>query len=246
MEIKLINVNKEYQLGETKVQALRNINFTVSATDFITIAGPSGSGKTTLLNMLGCIDTPTQGSVTFDGVASSTLDLVAQAALRNTKIGIIFQAFNLMPVLDVYENIELPTLIGKKPQKSKDTREWIMHLIEAVGLSDRIHHRPDQLSGGQRQRVAIARALVNRPQLVLADEPTANLDSNTSFRILELVKNLNRTENTAFVFSTHDEDIIKQCDTVIKMRDGAIVENSGGVVAPVNRAPVNVKVFDHA
>lgn len=225
MEIKLTNVSKEYDLGATKVHALRDINFAVNADDFITIAGPSGSGKTTILNMLGCLDTPTSGTVTFDGVDSSKLDLKEQALLRNEKIGIIFQSFNLVPVLSVYENIELPTLIGEKPQKRKDTKEWIMHLIESVGLQDRVHHKPEELSGGQRQRVAIARALVNRPQLVLADEPTANLDSVTSLRILELMRQLNKDESTAFVFSTHDPEIIEHCDTVVKMRDGAILSS---------------------
>lgn len=225
MEIKLTNVSKEYDLGATKVHALKDINFTVDSNDFITIAGPSGSGKTTILNMLGCLDTPTSGSVTFDGVDSGNLDLTQQALLRNEKIGIIFQSFNLVPVLSVYENIELPTLIGAKPQKRKDSKDWIMHLIESVGLSDRVDHKPEELSGGQRQRVAIARALVNRPQLVLADEPTANLDSVTSLRILELMRQLNKDENTAFVFSTHDPDIIEHCDAVVRMRDGMILSS---------------------
>jgi len=232
MEIKLTNVSKAYDLGATKVNALQDINFTVDSNDFITIAGPSGSGKTTILNMLGCLDTPTTGSVTFDGVDSGKLDLTQQALLRNEKIGIIFQSFNLVPVLSVFENIELPTVIGEKPKKRKETKDWIMHLIQSVGLGDRVDHKPEELSGGQRQRVAIARALVNRPQLVLADEPTANLDSATSMKILDLMRELNRNEKTAFVFSTHDPEIIELCDTVVRMRDGRIIAD----VEPLQRS----------
>lgn len=224
MEIKLTNVSKEYSLGATTVTALKNINLTVKSGEFITFAGPSGSGKTSMLNMLACLDTPSNGVVTFDGVDAKTLDLTARAYLRNEKIGMIFQSFNLMPVLNVYENIELPTLIGKKPKKKKETRDWIMHLINSVGLEDRLKHKPEELSGGQRQRVAIARALVNRPELVLADEPTANLDSTTSMKILELMRQLNRDEKCGFVFSTHDPDIVSQCETVIRMRDGEVID----------------------
>jgi len=232
MKIKLTNVSKEYDLGATKVQALKDINFTVESNDFITIAGPSGSGKTSILNMLGCLDTPTAGSVTFDGVDSSKLDLTKQALLRNEKIGIIFQSFNLVPVLSVFENIELPTVIGDKPKKRKETKDWIMHLIQSVGLDDRVDHKPEELSGGQRQRVAIARALVNRPQLVLADEPTANLDSVTSMMILDLMRELNKKENTAFVFSTHDPEIIELCDSVVRMRDGKIISEADASKRP--------------
>jgi len=223
MEIKLTNVSKEYALGNTQVVALKNINLTVRSGDFITFAGPSGSGKTTMLNMLACLDTPSNGVVTFDGIDASSLNLTDRAYLRNEKIGMIFQSFNLMPVLNVYENIELPTLIGKKNKKRSETRDWIMHLISSVGLEDRIKHKPEELSGGQRQRVAIARALVNRPELVLADEPTANLDSATSLKILDLMRQLNRDEKCGFVFSTHDPDIVRHCESVFRMRDGEIV-----------------------
>jgi len=223
MEIKLANVSKEYDLGAAKVMALKNINLTVHSGDFITFAGPSGSGKTSILNMLACLDTPSNGVVTFDGEDANSLDLTARAHMRNEQIGMIFQSFNLMPVLNVYENIELPTLIGKKQKKRNETRDWIMHLITCVGLEDRVKHKPEELSGGQRQRVAIARALVNRPELVLADEPTANLDSATSVKILELMRQLNRDEKCGFVFSTHDPDIVRQCESVIRMRDGEII-----------------------
>lgn len=223
MEIVLKQVKKEYTLGKTTVAALKGVDFRVQAQDFITIAGPSGSGKTSMLNMLGCLDTPLSGEVLFDGVSVQTLDMNARAVLRNEKIGYIFQSFNLMPVFNVYENIELPARIGGRKQDVKQLRAWIMHLVEAVGLSDRVTHRPDELSGGQRQRVAIARALVNKPQLVLADEPTANLDADTAQRILELLRELNQKEKTALVFSTHDQDIIDQCDRVVRMKSGNII-----------------------
>ncbi len=222
MEIALNNVRKDYTLGKTQVEALRGVNLIVKDGDFITIAGPSGSGKTTLLNMLGCLDTCQSGEVLFDGVNANTLSATERAYLRNEKIGYVFQSFNLMPVLNVYENVELPARIGRRREASGPLRDWIMHLIEEVGLSDRVDHRPDELSGGQRQRVAIARALVNKPKLVLADEPTANLDSETAARILDLMRAINRDEQTALVFSTHDQDIIKHCDYVLRMRDGLL------------------------
>lgn len=226
MEIKLTNVSKEYTLGKTVVSALKNVNFKVQKRDFLTIAGPSGSGKTSLLNLLGCLDTPSKGQVLFDGIDVATLSRTKLAELRNDKIGFIFQSFNLMPVLNVFENIELPARIGNGSKMApKELKEWILHLIHAVGLSDRIKHKPEELSGGQRQRVAIARALVNKPSIILADEPTANLDSITAQSILDLLKKLNREENTALVFSTHDVEIIEQCDRVIRMRSGEIVDS---------------------
>ncbi|MFT6099132.1 MAG: putative ABC transport system ATP-binding protein [Arenicella sp.] len=222
METILNKVDKEYSLGNTKVKALNGVDLIIKSQDFITVAGPSGSGKTTLLNMLGCLDTPCSGEVLFDGVNSNSLSLSERAHLRNEKVGFIFQSFNLMPVLNVYENIELPAKIGRKKQSDKELQEWIMHLVDSVGLADRVKHRPDELSGGQRQRVAIARALVNKPELVLADEPTANLDSNTGMRILDLMRKLNQEEQTAFVFSTHDQDVIDLCDHVVRMKNGSI------------------------
>jgi putative ABC transport system ATP-binding protein len=222
VETILNKVDKEYSLGNTKVKALNGVDLIIKSQDFITVAGPSGSGKTTLLNMLGCLDTPCSGEVLFDGVNSNSLSLSERAHLRNEKVGFIFQSFNLMPVLNVYENIELPAKIGRKKQSNIELQEWIMHLVDSVGLADRVKHRPDELSGGQRQRVAIARALVNKPELVLADEPTANLDSNTGMRILDLMRKLNQEEKTAFVFSTHDPDVIDLCDHVVRMKNGSI------------------------
>ncbi|MFN7571014.1 MAG: ABC transporter ATP-binding protein [Betaproteobacteria bacterium] len=223
MEIVLNNVHKRYALGKTEVQALRGVSLRVQAQDFLTLAGPSGSGKTSILNMLGCLDTPQEGEVLFDGVNVGRLSATERAHLRNETIGYIFQSFNLMPVLNVYENVELPARIGRGRPDEKRLREWVLHLIDAVGLADRVHHRPDELSGGQRQRVAIARALTNHPQLLLADEPTANLDSETALKILELLRKVNREEKTALVFSTHDPEISEHCDHVLRMRDGQLV-----------------------
>lgn len=223
MEILLRNVFKEYPLGKSKVEALKGINYQIKSRDFLTFAGPSGSGKTSLLNLIGCLDSPSSGEVLFDGVDVKTLDLTKRAYLRNEKIGFIFQSFNLVPVLNVYENIELPARIGRKRENGKALKEWIMHLVAAVGLDDRIKHRPDELSGGQRQRVAIARALVNRPELVLADEPTANLDSDTALKILDLMRKLNTEEKTTFIFSTHDQDIIDRCDRVVRLKNGQLL-----------------------
>ncbi len=223
MEVVLSEVKKEYTMGKTKVEALRGIDLTVKSGDFITIAGPSGSGKTSLLNIIGCLDTRFGGKGSFGGIDIKSLNLTEQAILRNEKIGYIFQSFNLLPVLNVYENIELPAKIGRKRNNGKGLRDWIMHLIDMVGLMDRINHKPEELSGGQRQRVAIARALVNKPQLVLADEPTANLDSETAIKILELMRKLNTEENTTFVFSTHDQDIIELCDPVVRIKSGLIL-----------------------
>jgi putative ABC transport system ATP-binding protein len=223
MLVELNNVKKEYSLGKAKVQALRGITLNINRGDFITIAGPSGSGKTTLLNLVGCLDTPTEGTVFFDGVDISTLDLTQRAYLRNEKIGFIFQSFNLIPVLNVYENVELPVRVGRRKASGRELKDWIMHLIEAVGLADRIKHKPEELSGGQRQRVAVARALVNKPHLVLADEPTGNLDSETAVKILDIMRKLNQEAKTTFLFSTHDQEIIQRCDSVVRIKDGHLV-----------------------
>jgi putative ABC transport system ATP-binding protein len=223
MDIVLRNVKKQYPLGKATVRALNGIDFRVPPRAFITVAGPSGSGKTTLLNLIGCLDTASEGTVLLDDVDVKRLGPTQRAYLRNEKIGFIFQSFNLIPVLDVYENVELPARVGRRKKNGAALRDWIMHLIEAVGLEDRIKHRPEELSGGQRQRVAIARALVNRPELVLADEPTANLDSDTAMTILDLMRRLNAEERTTFVFSTHDPDIIERCDSVVRIKDGLLV-----------------------
>jgi len=225
--IEMKNIKKDYPLGETVVHALRGIDLSVEEGGFISIVGPSGSGKTTLLNLIGCIDTPTEGSVKIGGEEITTLDDTDLTNIRLFKVGFIFQTFNLIPVLNLIENVEFPLLLMKENRLTKEEiRERARQCVEEVGLKEFIDHRPAELSGGQRQRVAIARALVTKPQLVLADEPTANLDSETGASILTLMKQLNKTEKTTFIFSTHDPDVLKYATDVVKIRDGLIVDKT--------------------
>jgi putative ABC transport system ATP-binding protein len=222
-------VVKNYMLGKVEVPAIKGIDLSIEKGDFVSIAGPSGSGKTTILNLIGCIDTPTSGTVEINGQVTSGLKDKQITALRHQTIGFIFQSFNLIPVLNIYENVEFPLLLGKSEMSKKEKEDWIDYLIEEVGLGDRKKHRPNELSGGQRQRVAIARALVTKPEIVLADEPTANLDTETSVRIVELMKTINEHEKTTFIFSTHDPMIVEHVDNVVRLRDGIIerVERGG-------------------
>jgi putative ABC transport system ATP-binding protein len=224
--VELENVRKIYYLGKTEVHALRGVSFSIEKGDFVSIVGPSGSGKSTILNLIGCIDQPTEGLVKINGTVTEGLTDRELTNLRHKTVGFIFQSFNLIPVLNVYENIEFPLLLGKDRPGKKEMREWIMYLIEAVGLADHVHHRSNELSGGQRQRVAIARALATKPEIVLADEPTANLDSKTGQSIIELMKRMNAELNTTFIFSTHDTTIMSIADHVIRLLDGQVVENS--------------------
>ena len=221
--VELEGVRKEYLLGKTKVEALRGVDLKIEKGEFLAIAGPSGSGKSTMLNMFGCIDTPTAGVVRVDGQDISKLSNKELTRYRREKIGFIFQSFNLIPVLDVYENIEFPLLLGKTLSK-KERRERVMRFIEEVGLSERIKNKPAELSGGQRQRVAIARALVSRPLIVLADEPTANLDSATGVKIVELMRKINEEDQTTFIFSTHDGHIMREARKIVRILDGRIVD----------------------
>jgi len=225
--VRLDDVHKRYALGKTEVLALQGVSFDILKGDFISIAGPSGSGKTTVLNLIGCVDTASSGSVTILGQRTDSLGDEKLTALRHKGIGFIFQTFNLIPVLNIRENVELPALLdGSDLDMPKNERqEWVDHLIESVGLADRMKHKPAELSGGQRQRIAIARALVMRPPIVLADEPTANLDSATGESILALMKRMNREFGTTFIFSTHDQGIVDIADHVIRLKDGKIVEN---------------------
>lgn len=220
--VRLKDVIKTYPLGKTEVRAVRGVTFDIHRGDFISIAGPSGSGKSTILNMIGCIDTPTEGSVELNGHVTSVLSDPEITELRHKFIGFIFQSFNLIPVLNVYENIEFPLLLGKTIIPVAERRQWVDYLIEEVGLTDWARHRPNELSGGQRQRVAIARALATRPQLVLADEPTANLDSETSEAIINLMKKINKDMDTTFIFSTHDQSIVSIAEHIIRLKDGLI------------------------
>jgi putative ABC transport system ATP-binding protein len=223
--IQLKDVRKVYPLGKTSVEAVRGVSFAIEKGDFISIAGPSGSGKSTILNMIGCIDTPTSGTVEIEGKSTSGLTDRTLTQLRHDVIGFIFQSFNLIPVLDVYENIEFPLLMGAAGIPKAERRQWVDSLIAEVGLEQWRNHKPNELSGGQRQRVAIARALVAKPNIVLADEPTANLDSKTGEQIIALMKKINRELATTFIFSTHDPTIVGIADHVIRLHDGEVVEN---------------------
>jgi len=220
--VSLKEVKKTYPLGKTEVHAVNGVSFDIVRGDFISIAGPSGSGKSTILNMIGCIDVPTAGTVELNGQITSRLTDREITELRHKFVGFIFQSFNLIPVLNVYENIEFPLLLGKNTVEPKQRREWTEYLIEEVGLTDWAKHRPNELSGGQRQRVAIARSLATKPELVLADEPTANLDSETSESIIGLMKKINKEMNTTFIFSTHDPTIMDLAEHIIKLKDGLI------------------------
>lgn len=221
--IEIKNLKKDYQLGKTTVNAVRGIDFSVEEGDFLSVIGPSGSGKTTLLNIIGCIDYATSGSVKIGGQEITKMKDNQITDIRLNKIGFIFQTFNLIPVLNIIENVEFPLLLMKNHSKA-EARKRAEKLIEEVGLTQYMNHRPAELSGGQRQRVAIARALVTNPGIVLADEPTANLDSVTGAQILELMKEMNELEKTTFVFSTHDANVLKYAKRVVKIKDGLIVE----------------------
>ena len=214
---------KNYTLGKVVVPALRGVSLDVYEGEFLSIAGPSGSGKTTLLNLIGCVDTPSSGVVEVAGQDTSRLSERKLTNLRLHTIGFIFQSFNLVPVLSVFQNIELPLLLQGSLSKSERSSR-VLGLLEHVGLRDYGKHRPTELSGGQRQRVAIARALVTRPQLVLADEPTANLDSVTGENILDVMKELNRSERTTFIFSTHDAHVMSHASAVVRLADGKLVD----------------------
>ena len=219
--IRLENVSKSYHLGKVEVPALKSVSLEIHPGEFTALIGASGSGKSTLLNMIGCIDQPDSGKVWIDGVDVHALSDDSKSDLRNRKIGFIFQSFNLVPVLSVYENVELPLLINPQIPKT-ERRTRVMEAIADVGLDHLAKNLPDQLSGGQRQRVAIARALAGHPLLVLADEPTANLDSETSLRIIELMLSLNAKKKITFLFSTHDERVMSRVSRIVHIKDGRL------------------------
>ncbi|MEI6564139.1 MAG: ABC transporter ATP-binding protein [bacterium] len=221
MLITLRNVNKVYHMESVDVPALQNVSSDIAAGEFVAIMGHSGSGKSTLLNLLGCLDKPDSGSYQLDGEEVSRLGSDALARIRNRKIGFVFQNFNLLPRTTAQENVELPLYYGA-PMRGVERRERSKTLLTRLGLQDRMQHHPGQLSGGQQQRVAIARALVNQPPLILADEPTGNLDSRSADDIMALFQELNR-EGITIVMVTHEPDIAKYAKRVIQMRDGAIV-----------------------
>jgi putative ABC transport system ATP-binding protein len=219
--IRIEDVSKDYFLGKQKVSALKQVTLNVEHGVFLAIAGPSGSGKSTLLNLIGCIDTPTTGRILFEDVDVSGQTADQLSDLRARTIGFVFQTFNLLPVLSARENVEYPLLRLKDVAKG-ERRERVAHFLDVVGLREYAGHRPDQLSGGQRQRVAIARALAINPKVVLADEPTANLDHVTGKGILRLMKQINRSAGTTFIFSTHDQKVIDMADRLINIEDGSV------------------------
>jgi putative ABC transport system ATP-binding protein len=235
--IALNDVRKVYPLGKVEVHAVKGVTFAIEKGDFISIAGPSGSGKTTILNMIGLIDKVTSGDVIIDGRKTAGLSDKELTLMRHQTLGFIFQSFNLIPVLNVWENIEFPLLLGKTNTSKAEKKEWIDWLIAEVGLSEWRTHKPNELSGGQRQRVAIARALATKPVIVLADEPTANLDSATGEQIIELMKKINRELSTTFIFSTHDAKIVEVADHIIRLRDGLVTENYRRVEADPAKEP---------
>ncbi len=228
--IRLEDVHRTYRLGDTEVPAVRGVTLELQAGELIALVGPSGSGKSTLLNLAGCIDEPDRGRVLVEGVDVAKLDDDERSRLRNRKMGFIFQSFNLVPVLDVFENVELPLLVHPT-LAATERKERVRRAVEDVGLAEYARHPPDKLSGGQRQRVAIARALVTEPILVLADEPTANLDSETAKRILDLMVDLNARRRVTFLFSTHDEKLMARVGRHVHIRDGRLDADAAGVAA---------------
>ena len=219
--VRVEGVSKEYRLGNQMVKALDNVSLRIDEGVFLAIAGPSGSGKSTLLNLIGCIDVPSQGKIFIDDEEVSGRDADALAGLRARTIGFVFQTFNLLPVLSAAENVEYPLLQMREVDRA-ERRERVAEMLDVVGLRKYAEQRPNQLSGGQRQRVAIARALVTRPRMVLADEPTANLDHKTGEGILSLMKDINVKRGTTFVFSTHDKKVMARADRLVRIEDGRI------------------------
>ena len=230
MEVaKIENVSRTYTIGQMETRALKNVNLSIENGEFTALVGPSGSGKTTLLQLIGCLDQPTSGKVYVNGNDVSQLNRNQRADMRRGAIGFIFQFFALIPTLTAYENIEMPLLLnGKNPA---DRQARVKEMLKAVELEDHSHHRPDQLSGGQQQRVAIARALVTQPALILADEPTANLDTPNGKMVMETMVRLNQETGVTFVFATHDPRVIQYARRVVTLRDGMIESDESGLAA---------------
>ena len=231
--VELRGVSKHYPLGNLVVKALQEVDLTIERGEFTTVAGPSGSGKTTLLNLVGCVDVPTTGDVLVDGESTRDLNDRALTRLRLHKLGFIFQSFNLIPVLTLYQNVEFPLLL-QGGLTAGERKKRVAEMVDKVGLTPQITQRPNELSGGQRQRVAIARALVTKPSIVLADEPTANLDSVTGHSVIDLMKSINTTEHTTFIFSTHDPRVMEQAGRIVRLEDGAITADGSTESRPAD------------
>ncbi|MFN8495034.1 MAG: ABC transporter ATP-binding protein [Caldilineaceae bacterium] len=224
--IQVENATKIYHIGEIETRALDSVSLHIGAGEFTALVGPSGSGKTTLLQLMGCLDKPNSGAVKINGQDVTRFSPNQRADLRREKIGFIFQFFALVPVLSAYENVELPLLLNGTA--ATERRKRVLEMLAAVGLTDRVNHRPDQLSGGEQQRVAIARALAPRPIMVLADEPTANLDTTNGEQAMSIMQRLNQETGTAFIFATHDPRVMGFARRVVKMRDGRLVDDGNG------------------
>jgi putative ABC transport system ATP-binding protein len=224
MEVaKVENATRVFKTGKVETQALRGVSLTIESGEFTALVGPSGSGKTTLLQLIGCLDQPTSGRVFINAKDVSKLNRNQRADLRRNALGFIFQFFALIPTLSAYENVEMPLLLAG--QNPVERRQRVMQLLEAVDLTDRAHHRPDQMSGGEQQRVAIARALATNPTIILADEPTANLDTANGKQVMDIMTRLNQETGVTFVFATHDPRVIQYARRVVTLRDGVVVEN---------------------
>jgi putative ABC transport system ATP-binding protein len=222
--VKIENVARVYQIGKLETRALRGVDISIQSGEFTALVGPSGSGKTTLLQMIGCLDQPTSGRVLVNGKDITTLNRNQRADMRRENIGFIFQFFALIPTLSAYENVEMPLLLNGRG--AAERKERVMELLKAVDLLDRANNRPDQLSGGQQQRVAIARALAPKPALILADEPTANLDTENGKQVMEIMQKLNKDTSVTFVFATHDPRVISYARRVVTLQDGLIAKDS--------------------
>lgn len=221
--VKASHLKKVYRAGEIDLEVIKDFSLEINEGEFVSLVGPSGSGKSTVLNMLGCLDTPTSGEIIIDGVSTKAMSRTQRANFRGENIGFIFQSFNLIPVLSVYENIEYPLIMIQNLSEA-ERKSRVLKLLEEVGMLEQKDKTPDKISGGQMQRVAIARALVTNPKIVFADEPTANLDSKTAYMIIELMKKIQKEHQTTFIFATHDEKIVANVDRLITIVDGEIVE----------------------
>ena len=220
--VQIDNVSKIYQTGEVQVNALQDVTLSIDEASFVTFVGPSGSGKTTMLNLIGCLDKPTKGKVFVGKEQVDTFDRRQRAAFRGSALGFIFQAFNLFPVLTTYENVEYP-LVMIKNESSSQRKEMVLKILESVGMLDQKDKFPDQLSGGQKQRVAVARALVTQPKLVLADEPTANLDKKSAVNVIRLMRTMRDEFKTTFIFSTHDPGVMEEAEVIHTLEDGKLM-----------------------